>query len=98
MRKFEGAKRLSLLLIASSVFYSVAVDACSPMPGWQSPPPEAAYRVAKVVVHARVVSQERTADGFVATVVPISILKGQFVGNLVSTADSGQCGIGPFRE
>jgi hypothetical protein len=81
---------LALLALQFPVF------ACSPRPGWKPPTPQSAYNDADVVIHVRVLSQEQ-AQGAIAKVQSIRVLKGEFAGDTVSTSDSAMCGIGSFK-
>jgi hypothetical protein len=82
------------LLLAMAL--STSAMACDPLPGWRPPSPEAAFAAAKVVIHARVLSQ-RGLDPSVVDVEVLRTLKGHFAGRTVNTASHSLCGVGTLQ-
>lgn len=83
---------IAIFLLFSAIAPSVA-DACSC--AW--PAPEVAFEQAEVVLHARVVSQEKDYHGR-STLEVIEVWKGDVVASIVLSAPSSMCSAFPMLD
>jgi hypothetical protein len=87
--------KITALALAAAVCAGPALAAeCKPSRDWRPPTPQAAYRAADAVVHARIVSSRVAAPGrHEARIQVIRVLKGAFDGDSVFTVAASQCGL-----
>jgi hypothetical protein len=82
------------LVLTVATFAGAAYAECQPSKGWRAPTPQAAFRAADAVVHARIVSRRLAAPGrHEAKIQVIKVLKGSLDGDSVFTVAASQCGL-----
>jgi hypothetical protein len=85
---------VAFLGLALATLAGQALADCQPSKGWRPPTPQAAFRAADAVVHARIVSRKVASPGrHEAKIQVIKVLKGSFSGDSVFTVAASQCGV-----